>query len=377
MELKSLRDQIDGIDAELIRLLEDRMKLTEQVADYKIKAGKAVYDPAREKEKIERASAMVRHPENQEAIGAILNQIMAVSRTRQYERIPLRENEKFGFRQIPACRRKGKVVYQGTMGAYGHQAVLGYFGKDADCYPVSSFENVMKDVRSGKADFGVLPAENTSTGIINDVYDLTDSYDICISGQYVVKVEHVLLGLPGSDLSMIRTIYSHPQGLMQCSDFLSCLPAVKKVTMLNTAVSAMHVQEGGDPTQAAIASPLAGQYYGLDILQKGISNNSNNSTKFIIIQKDREFTPDADGISIKFELAHTSGTLYRILGFIIFNHLNMSMIESRPVQGEKWRYRFYIDLDGNLDQPAVRDALLGIAQEAEEFHILGNYRKAQ
>lgn len=377
MDLGILRDKIDDIDKEIVRLFEERMSVSEDVARFKIEQGKPVYDAVREKAKISHSKAMATSEFNANGVEALFNQLMAISRIRQYELIAEARKENFGFQEMAIKKEDVRVVFQGVEGAYGHQAMLGYFGDAVENYHVPTFEDVMKEVQEGRADYGVLPVENTSTGIITDVYDLMNQYDNYIVGEYVVKIEHALLGLRGADIGQIRTVYSHPQGLMQCSRFLDTKPEWEQVSLQNTAVSARKVVLEQDVTQAAIASPQAAAYYQLSVLKRHISDNANNSTRFIIIKNKKEYERKADGISITFELAHETGSLYHILGFIIYNNLNMTKIESRPIQGEKWRYRFFIDFDGNLGEAAVRDALKGVEQETINFKILGNYIKAE
>ncbi len=379
IDLGEIRQEIDKIDEEFVRLFEKRMALSEEVARYKIGSGMPVYDPVREKKVIEEARKMAGNEFNAKGVEALFNQIMSVSRIRQYELTAESAHDSFGFSETePDFDSDGiKVVYQGVEGAYGHQAVCQFFGYGTDMYHVSTFEDVMCEVSEGRADFGVLPVENSSTGIIEDVYDLMNVYDNYIAAECVVKVTHALLGLHNSDINQIKTVYSHPQGLLQCGSFLATRPEWEQVGLKNTAVSAKKVYTDQDVTQAAIASPEAAKYYDLKVLKDNISDNGNNSTRFIIISNKKEFVRGADGISISFELAHETGSLYHILGFVIYNGLNMTKIESRPIPGEKWRYRFYIDLDGNLGDIAVRDALKSIEQEAGNFKILGSYIQAE
>lgn len=240
---------------------------------------------------------------NARGVETLFNQLMAISRVRQYELVAEAHQDNFGFVECSGDHSGARVVFQGVEGAYGHQATLGYFGKDADCYHVKTFEDVMKEVHEGRADYGVLPVENSSTGIITDVYDLMHLYDNYIVGEYVVKVEHALLGLPGTEIGQIKTVYSHPQGLLQCSRFLDEKPEWEQVSLQNTAVSARKVLVEQDKTQAAIASPAAAEYYSLSVLKEKISDNDNNSTRFIIIRHKKEYVKGADGISISFELA--------------------------------------------------------------------------
>ena len=378
MDLQDLREQIDEIDREMIRLFEARIAVAEDIARYKISVGKPVFDPERERAKIGAVRAMASTDFNADGVEALFRQLMSVSRMRQYELTAADREAQFGFNMIEEAQLHGRrIAYQGAPGAYGHQAALGFFGDDALVYAEKTFEDVMRAVQTGDAAYGVLPVENTYTGVITDVIDQLYKYDNYIIGEYVVKVQHALLGLPGADPEKIRVVYSHPQGLLQCADYLSAHPDWNQVSLLNTAVSAKKVLEDKDPGQAAVASSLAAKYYGLEVLAPKINDADNNSTRFIIICNHKQYERKADRVSISFELAHESGSLYHILGFIIYNNLNMTKIESRPVRGEKWKYRFFIDLDGNLSEGSVRDALKCIARETTGFRILGNYLKAE
>ena len=249
----------------------------------------------------------------------------------------------------------------------------GYFGAEISGFNVETFGDAMEAVHSGKAEYGVLPIENSSTGSVNDVYDLLSAYDNHIVGETMIKIEHALLGLPGSRMEDIRTVYSHPQGLMQCSRFLDGCREWQQVSLQNTAVSAKRVLDDGDMTQAAIASKQAARNFGLTVLKEKLNDLDNNFTRFVIISHEKVFQEKADKISVCFEVPHESGTLYNILGHFIFNGLNMTRIESRPIQGKPWQYRFFVDFNGNLREQAVRNALHGIQSETEGFRILGNY----
>jgi chorismate mutase/prephenate dehydratase len=209
------------------------------------------------------------------------------------------------------------------------------------------------------------------------VYDLLSEYDNHIVGETMVKIEHALLGLPGSSLDQIHTVYSHPQGLMQCSRFLDEKRDWQQVSLQNTAASAKRVVDDGDLSQAAIASKQAAQNYGLIVLKDHLNDLDNNSTRFVIISHKKMFEPGADTISICFETLHESGSLYSVLSHFIFNGLNMTRIESRPIHGKPWQYQFFVDFTGNLKEQTVKNALHGIQSETESFRILGNYRGAE
>ena len=247
-----------------------------------------------------------------------------------------------------------------------------FFGADVDHYAVVNFKDVAMALNNGDADYGVLPIENSSAGDVTGVYDILLENDVCMVGEVFVKVEHCLLGCPGSKIEDLEVVLSHPQGLMQCAPYLEELD-VKKVSVENTAIAAERVAREKVMTQGAIASRRAAELYGLDILDAGINFDKNNVTRFVILSKKRQYTENANKISISFSLLHESGTLYNILSHFLYNDLNLSHIESVPLPDQQWEYRFYIDISGNLHDPAVKNALQGVRTEVADFKILGNY----
>ena len=373
MDIKELRKALDETDQALTSLYQKRLAITEEVALSKLESGKAVLDQERELQVLARAAERVSGPQDKKSVRALYKHIMNVSRNRQYEVIADSRGEDFGFEKAPLQKEGARIVYQGVEGAYSYQAVLGYFGSVENAYHVPAFEDVMKEIADGRADYGILPAENSSTGIITQVYDLLNRYDVYIAAKYVVRVEHALLGIPGGDIASVKKVYSHPQGLLQCSRFLTEHNDWEQISMKNTAVSAQKILRDADSSQAAICSPKAAGIYGLDILQENISDNNSNSTLFLILGSRKCYEKDANEISISFIAPHETGSLYQILGFINNNNLNMTKIESRPIAGEKWKYRFFIDFIGSLRDPSVRGALTAIREETDQFKILGNY----
>ena len=266
-----------------------------------------------------------------------------------------------------------RVVYQGVEGAYSHAAVRQFFGPGANAYHVKEFEDTMRELEEGRADFAVLPIENSTAGFVIDNYDLLAKYRNYIVGEVYIPISHMLLGLPEAELSDIKTIYSHPQALRQCTDFLDENKEWGRISVLNTAVAAKKIKEEKDKSQAAIASRTAGELYGLKELAEGINNEKCNTTRFIVLAKAPIYESTAGKISIMFEIPHVSGSLYNILGNFIFNGVNMLMIESRPVPEKTFEYRFFVDFEGNLSDASVRNALTGISAEASSLKILGNY----
>lgn len=341
LDLGEIRSEIDVVDKSIVKAYEKRMDLCKNVALYKIENDKEVLDTVREKQKIQAVVGMTESEEAKSGIGQVFSQIMATSRKMQYKL--LSENGKginIPFKMVEKLNKDDiTVVYQGVPGAYSHQAMINYFGKNINNYNVKTFREVMEAVKNGEADYGVLPIENTTAGIVNDVYDLLMEFDNCIQDQTDVIVRHALLGTVDSTMEDIKVVFSHPQGLMQCSEFLEEHKDWQQIAQSNTAGSAKKVLEENDKTQAAIASTSAAEIYGLKVLEENINRNSENTTRFIIVGKDKIYKKNSGKISICFEIQHESGSLYNILSNFIFNGLNMTKIESRPIKDKNWEYR--------------------------------------
>lgn len=375
LNLNEIRNEIDKVDASIVELFEKRMKLCKNVAQYKIENNKKVLDRAREEEKIKKVVELANGEFDKKGVEELFTQIMAISRKLQYQ--TLSENNlgmEINFNKINEIKKKNiKVVYQGVPGAYSHQAMLNYFGEDSDNYNVATFKDAMEAISNGEADYAVLPIENSTAGIVNDVYDLLVEYNNYIVDQTDVLVSHALLGTKEATIDDIEVVYSHPQGLMQCHEFLEEHKGWQQIAQANTAGSAKKVTDENNKTQAAIASVIAARIYGLKVLEENINRNSENTTRFIIIGKEKVFEDKASKICISFEISHKSGTLYNILSHFIFNGLNMTKIESRPIKNKSWEYRFFVEFEGRLDEPAVLNALRGVKEEANSVKILGNY----
>lgn len=375
MDLSEIRDQLDVIDAQMIALFEQRMQLCGDVAKFKMQTGKAVFDKEREAQKIRTARSLAHGDFNQQAAEELFTQLMTISRRYQYQL--LEQNKKgvgTGFHLVEKLPVQDiRVVYQGVEGAYSHSAVIQYFGRQVPSFHVATWEEAMKVVERGEADYAVVPIENSSAGAVIDNYDLLMKHENVIVAETFLPVNHALLGLPGASLSDIRTVYSHAQALMQCSEYLNSHREWEQISVRNTAVAARKVMEEQDKTQAAVASETAGNLYGLSALEKAINHNRENTTRFMILAKEKLYRKDAGKVSICFELPHKSGSLYHMLGNFIYNGVNMVMIHSRPIEGRNWEYRFFVDIEGNLSDISIQNALEGIAQEAASVRILGNY----
>ena len=375
MDLLELREKLDGIDEKIVHLYEERMDICSKVADYKIETGKKVLDKTREEEKLRKVRSLTQNEFNAHGVEELFQQIMSMSRKLQYNKL----SEMGVYGKLPFIgvdqldTERCRVVFQGAEGAYSQMAMMKYFGEDVDCFHVDTFRDAMCAIEEGSADYAVLPIENSTAGIVNEIYDLLVEFENYIVGEQIIKIEHCLLGLPGTDPEQIRTVYSHPQSLMQSARYLNAHENWKQVSMQNNAFAARRVSEDMDRSQAAIASEQAAKIYGLEVLVRGVNQSDTNSTRFIIITNQKVFLKDAGKISLCLEVPHESGSLYRILSHFIYNSLNMTKIESRPIEGRNWEYRFFIDFEGNLEDSAVKNALRGLREEARNMKVLGNY----
>ena len=374
-DLDTLRRKIDQIDRQIVSLYEERMQVTDRVGEYKIRTGRKVYDRDRERAKIEAVRGLAHTEFSRKGVTELFSQLMSMSRKRQFAML-----EEAGlpgrtpFIEIPELDRKNvRVVFQGEEGAYSHAAMAAYFGENVSSFHVPRFRDAMEVIAEGSADYAVLPIENSTAGIVTDNFDLLVDFENYIVAEQIVPVEHVLMAYPGTRLEDIRRVFSHPRALSQCEGLFQAHREWEAAAYGNTALAAKKIAKEMRTDQAAIGSAFAAKRFGLEILQSHVNDQEANATRFMIVTNQRVFVKDARKISICFELPHSSGTLYNVLSNFIFNDVNMTHIESRPIPGRSWEYRFFIDFEGNLNDAGVRNALRGIREEAINMKILGNY----
>lgn len=373
--LEELRERLDEIDNQIADLYEKRMKVCEEVGEYKVKAGRKVFDRQREREKLADVASKVTGDFNKKGIQEVYQQLMSMSRKLQYQQLV----EAGALGRLPFIRiddldkQNARVVFQGTEGAYGQAAMRQFFGEDVNCFHVRTFRDAMEAIEEGAADYAVLPIENSTAGPVIEMYDLLDEFENYIVAETILPIVHTLSGLPGTKLSDIQRVYSKTEALMQTSRFLDEHSDWQRISVVNTAIAAKKVLKDQDISQAAVSSAYAAKVHGLEVLVDGINDDADNSTRFIVVTNQKVFLRDASKISIRFELPHQSGSLYRILSHFIYNDLNMSKIESRPVKGRPWEYCFFVDFEGNLEEAAVKNAIRGLREEAQNLKILGNY----
>lgn len=373
-DLAQCRKEIDEIDSKMTALFEERMKIAADVAEYKRVSGKKVFDKQREDEKLDTVEQMASNAYFGRGLRELFSQIMSLSRKYQYTM--LADKGQNGFERIDGlvCEVTDVAAFFGEPGSYTEQALMRALGEACERKACPTFAAVVEAVETGEAKYGVVPIENTTTGDISDLYDLMAEHAVYPVAEQVIKIEHVLAATEGATEEGIKEVFSHPQALLQCSGYFAGRPELLQRACSSTSGCAMEVAQSKDVTKAAIASEIAAERYGLTVLRRGLNNQNINSTRFLVLSKEKMFTAEADKVSICFEIAHESGSLYRILSHLIYNNLNMTKIESRPIPGRQFEYRFFVDFDGKLSDPAVQNALTGIREEASRLKVLGCYK---
>lgn len=372
-ELKKIRDEIDVTNQSLISLFERRMELVNRVAEYKRERGLPVFDGAREKEVLEKCAAWVKAPHYRESCLWMMARVIEASR--RYENKKIAEQKEAEPRVTAASAPCRRVGYQGVPGSYSHQALRSYFaGRDVSERNFKLFGDVVSAVMSGEVDCGVLPIENSSTGGILEVYDLLRKNDCHIVGEKIVKVDHNLMAVRGANMADIRRVYSHPQGFSQCAEFFAQHRDWELIPYFNTAKSAEMVALEGDLSKAAVASREAAELYGLEILAPNINSSASNYTRFVVIAAAAQRDEEADKITVVIGLRHEPGALCRALSCFCGNGLNLTNIESRPLEGGSWEYFFHLDFSGHLREKNVERAVAELEKNTSYLKILGNYR---
>jgi chorismate mutase/prephenate dehydratase len=282
--------------------------------------------------------------------------------------VPLEEQE--------AGEQTVKVAFQGEKGAYSEMAVYTFFGKTAEVKPCRDFRDVFESVEKQETQHGVVPIENSLEGSINQTYDLFLQYDLKVCGEVIVRVSHCLLANKDTTLKQIKTVYSHPQALAQCRNYLE-KSGWELIPTYDTAGSAKMLKEKALKDAAAIASERAAEIYELKILAREIEDNPNNYTRFFVLSKKDAAMTGKDKTSIIFGAAHKPGSLYQALGEFAKRGISLTKIESRPTKQTPWEYNFYLDFEGHRSELRCIEALKALQEHAAFVKILGSYPKAK
>jgi chorismate mutase/prephenate dehydratase len=376
MELSEYRNKLDSIDEEILRLFSERMNIAAEIASWKQENSLPVLDVRREKEKLQRIEEMS-DPELSDYTFTLFSMLMELSRSRQ-NRILHRESPETKAIEAALCDtpqlfpEKAIVACQGVEGAYSGIACEKLFARPSIFY-FSSFDAVFTAVEKGLCRYGVIPVENSTAGTVNAVYDLMVKHDFRIVRSVRIKVDHNLLVRPGTKEEDIREIYSHGQAISQCAGFLQRFPNAKIIPCENTAVAAKMVAESAEPGVAALSSRSCAKLYGLEILMSSVQDSDNNYTRFICISKNLEIYPGADHTSLMMVIRDEPGTLHHVLARFYVLGINMHKLESRPIPGRNWEYRFYFDLDTSVYSPKFIQLMGELGDICEEYEYLGSY----
>jgi chorismate mutase/prephenate dehydratase len=368
--LATLRKSLDDIDAVIVSALGERARLSRQVASAKAGDEGQVRDVDRETALLQHRSAYGERVGLDPAfVRRIFREILDDSLRRQHD----------ALQAVPAeAQKEIRVGFQGTKGAYGHLAACQHFGitsRPVTFKSYGTFRQMLEAVLDGHADCGMLPIENTTAGSVYEAYDLLLRFNLSLVGEEIVDVQHCLLGIADVPLASIRRVHSHPQALSQCSEFLGGLEGCEEVAVSNTAIGAERVSQLQDPTQVAIASEEAAAHFGLHVLRRGIANQRENYTRFVVVAASpADCDPRiAARVSMVLATRHEHGALVRCLNVLADEGLNLTKLESRPRPGSPWEYVFYIDVEGHLSEPRMQAALTGLAARTVFLKVLGCY----
>ena len=369
-DLAALRKSLDDIDAVLVSALGERARLAREIAQVKAEGDGPVRDADREAALLQHRSAVGERLGLDPAfVRRIFREILDDSVRRQQD----------ALQTSPAdAAQELRVAFQGTEGAYGHQAALQHSSvaqRPVAFKAYGSFKAMLEAVIDGHVDRALLPIENTTAGSVYESYDLLLRFNLSILGEEIVDVRHCLLGVSDVPIESLRRIHSHPQALSQCSEFLSTLKDCEGVSAANTALAAKHVRTLGSTTEAAIASEEAGVHFGLHVLKRDIANQPVNYTRFVVVAASpAECDPRiAAKVSMVLSTRHEHGALVRCLNVIADEGLNVTKLESRPRPGTPWEYVFYVDVEGHIDSPRMQAALAGLAERTVFVKVLGCY----
>ena len=277
-----------------------------------------------------------------------------------------------------------RVAFQGDRGAFSEEAALILLGQEIETVPLPTFDSLFGAITDGAADLVLAPVENTLAGSVHRCYDLLLESGLEISAEVIHRISHCLIGVPGARMERIRSVESHPVALAQCERFFAAHPGVKRVVADDTAGSAKAVIAAGDPQRAAIAGRRAAEVYGGQILAEHLEDDCANFTRFLLLRGPRKSTSlraeqigDRNKLSLVVHLAHRPGSLWQALGVFARRKIDLLKIESRPLVGQPWQYRFYLDLAASLDAQATIEALTELNEHVSEVHILGCYAAAR
>lgn len=349
MNLQILRQKIDALDAKIVALLNDRAAITLSIGREKIKNGQSIYAPHRELEVLHRIKALNKGPMPPQAVEAIYREVMSAAL---------------------ALEKPLRIAYMGPEATFSHLAALKRFGSSIEYTACDNVAEVFSVVESGQADYGVVPIENSIEGVVTHTMDLLVDTDLKICSQILLDISHNLMAKCG--LNQIKEIYSHPQVLGQCRQWLlKNMPKADLISVVSTTKAAQIVAK--KKNAACICSEIAAQLYGLKVLKKNIQDNAHNVTRFLVIANTDVPPTGHDRTSLVFSIKDRVGALHAMLTPFMRNKINLTKIESRPSKKKAWDYYFFVDCEGHQKDPRVARALTQLEGMCKFLKILGSY----
>ncbi|AOV17202.1 chorismate mutase [Acidihalobacter aeolianus] len=355
-QLRAIRERIDAIDKDLMRLISERASCAQTVAEIKRAAGSGedFYRPEREAQILRQVKDTNPGPLEGETLARLFREIMSA---------------------CLALESPLKVAFLGPEGTYTHAAVLKHFGQDVQLAPMASLGEVFREVEAATCPYGVVPIENSTEGVVNHTLDLFVQSPLHVCGEVLLRIHHHLLSREES-LDGVQRVYAHQQALAQCRRWLDAnLPHAERIPLSSNAEAAKRAAQ--DTGAAAIAGDTAESLYGLNALKRNIEDHPDNTTRFLVIGRQESIPPSGvDKTSVLVSTSNRPGALHRLLTPLAHNGVSMSRIESRPSRCVNWEYVYFLDIEGHSADPKVKQALAGLRQEAELFRILGAYPRA-
>lgn len=380
MDIKKSRAEIDKMNREMVSLFCRRMDAAEDIARYKLENGMPVFDRARERDILADMTALS-DEKYRYYTKTLFTVMMDLSKAYQSSLIAGEDTDenRISHRIAEAAKNtpsifpdSGLIACQGVEGAYSQKACDKLFDLPKIKY-FSSFGEVFAAVERGECDFGILPIENSTYGTVSEVYDLMQRYKFCIVRSLKLKIDHKLLSVKGASIDTITDVYSHSQALGQCNKFFEAHPNIRLHVCANTAIAAKTVADMNDPSVAAIASSDCAGLYGLSVIPAEIQNTSYNYTRFICISKGLYIYPGANKISLMLTLRHEPGSLYTTLSKFTAQSLNLTKLESRPIEGSDFDARFYFDFEASPEEERVKELLDDLENTCDSLTFLGGY----
>ena len=368
------RAEINAIDAELLRLLNNRVEIALKVGEVKKRDDVSLCDPNREQEVLERLCAENTGPLSEQNVTSIFQRIMdECLHAQQLAFNSSAENANQKEVKLTGFLENARTAFLGEHGSFSEEAAIRLLGEN--CRPVSrpTFEELFTAVEEGSADYILAPLENSLVGAVHRTYDLLLESSLSIAAEIICPISHFLIGCRGATLDSIEIVESHPVALAQCGSFFASRPHIMKAVANDTASSVRRVVEGKDPKRAAIAGRRAAEIYGGVILREHLEDHAENFTRFVLLAPNADVSNQGNKISLMVRLPNRPGALHDALRPFVRRAIDLLKIEGRPIKGRPWQYNFFLDLQLPASQSELRGALDEIREHAEELRYLGQY----